>query len=190
MLWIWSSRRWFQGIGIWLHVQWEPWRMVASKLHQRLCLQEAWYRWEIEYCRALEYLHHQCVIPLVHREPSNVLLNDEMTGHQSDFGLARFLPEPTHKSLTAQTSSTGMKGSFGYVAPGNIPPIIYDINQKFQLPIEHTLMFYSSFHYNIFLLNMLQGMQYQHMGTFIVSVYLSRRCSQGRDPLTTCLKMV
>ncbi|KAF7849183.1 hypothetical protein BT93_L1150 [Corymbia citriodora subsp. variegata] len=69
---------------------------------------------------ALDYLHHHCDTPMVHCDlkPSNVLLDDEKSGHVGDFGLARFLPEEMHKLLTNQSSSIGVKGSFGYVAPG------------------------------------------------------------------------
>ncbi|XP_030550329.2 probable LRR receptor-like serine/threonine-protein kinase At3g47570 [Rhodamnia argentea] len=68
---------------------------------------------------ALDYLHHHCETPIVHCDlkPSNVLLDDEKTGHVGDFGLARFLPEAMHKLLADQSSSIGVKGSFGYVAP-------------------------------------------------------------------------
>ncbi|KAF8017589.1 hypothetical protein BT93_H2696 [Corymbia citriodora subsp. variegata] len=68
---------------------------------------------------ALDYLHHHCDTPMVHCDlkPSNVLLDDEKIGHVGDFGLARFLPEEMHKLLTNQSSSIGVKGSFGYVAP-------------------------------------------------------------------------
>ncbi|KAF8020021.1 hypothetical protein BT93_G0650 [Corymbia citriodora subsp. variegata] len=68
---------------------------------------------------ALDYLHHHCETPMVHCDlkPSNVLLDDEKTGHVGDFGLAKFLPEEMHKLLTNQSSSIGVKGSFGYVAP-------------------------------------------------------------------------
>ncbi|KAK2633251.1 hypothetical protein EUGRSUZ_L00213, partial [Eucalyptus grandis] len=68
---------------------------------------------------ALDYLHHHCETPIVHCDlkPSNVLLDDEKTGHVGDFGLARFLPEAMHKLLADQSSSVGVKGSFGYVAP-------------------------------------------------------------------------
>ncbi|KAL3729648.1 hypothetical protein ACJRO7_026733 [Eucalyptus globulus] len=68
---------------------------------------------------ALDYLHHQCETPIVHCDikPSNVLLDDEKTGHVSDFGLARFLPEALHKLLANQSTSIGVKGSFGYLAP-------------------------------------------------------------------------
>ncbi|KAK2633216.1 hypothetical protein EUGRSUZ_L00318, partial [Eucalyptus grandis] len=68
---------------------------------------------------ALDYLHHHCETPIVHCDlkPSNVLLDDEKTGRVGDFGLARFLPEAMHKLLADQSSSIGVKGSFGYVAP-------------------------------------------------------------------------
>ncbi|KAF8017590.1 hypothetical protein BT93_H2697 [Corymbia citriodora subsp. variegata] len=68
---------------------------------------------------ALDYLHHHCDTPMVHCDlkPSNVLLDDEKTGYVGDFGLAKFLPEEMHKLLTNQSSSIGVKGSFGYVAP-------------------------------------------------------------------------
>ncbi|XP_030550309.2 probable LRR receptor-like serine/threonine-protein kinase At3g47570 [Rhodamnia argentea] len=73
----------------------------------------------IDVACAQDYLHHRYETPIVHCDlkPSNVLLDDEMTGHVGDFGLARFLPEATHKLLVHQSSSIGVKGSFGYVAP-------------------------------------------------------------------------
>ncbi|KAL3729710.1 hypothetical protein ACJRO7_026792 [Eucalyptus globulus] len=73
----------------------------------------------IDVACALDYLHHHCETPIVHCDlkPSNVLLDDEMTGHVGDFGLARFLPETVHKLLVDQSSSIGVKGSFGYIAP-------------------------------------------------------------------------
>ncbi|XP_039156037.1 putative receptor-like protein kinase At3g47110 [Eucalyptus grandis] len=73
----------------------------------------------IDVACALDYLHHHCETPIVHCDlkPSNVLLDAEMTGHVGDFGLAKFLPEATHKLLVNQSSSIGVKGSFGYIAP-------------------------------------------------------------------------
>ena len=52
-------------------------------------------------------------------KPSNVLLNNDMVAHVSDFGLARLLPI-TNDSSGKQTSTIGIKGSIGYVALGNL----------------------------------------------------------------------
>ncbi|KAF8008400.1 hypothetical protein BT93_K2166 [Corymbia citriodora subsp. variegata] len=73
----------------------------------------------IDVACALDYLHHHCETPIVHCDikPSNVLLDDEKIGHLGDFGLARFLPNVTRKLLTDQSTSIGVKGSFGYIAP-------------------------------------------------------------------------
>ncbi|KAL3729743.1 hypothetical protein ACJRO7_026823 [Eucalyptus globulus] len=73
----------------------------------------------IDVACALDYLHHYCEMPIVHCDlkPSNILLDDEKTGHLGDFGLARFLPEAMHKLLANQSSSIKVKGSFGYIAP-------------------------------------------------------------------------
>ncbi|KAK3419910.1 hypothetical protein EUGRSUZ_G00673, partial [Eucalyptus grandis] len=73
----------------------------------------------IDVACALDYLHHHYEMPIVHCDlkPSNILLDDEKTGHLGDFGLARFLPEAMHKLLANQSSSIKVKGSFGYIAP-------------------------------------------------------------------------
>ncbi|KAK2633145.1 hypothetical protein EUGRSUZ_L00480 [Eucalyptus grandis] len=73
----------------------------------------------IDVACALDYLHHHYEMPIVHCDlkPSNILLDDEKTGHLGDFGLARFLPEAMHKLLANQSSSVKVKGSFGYIAP-------------------------------------------------------------------------
>ncbi|KAK3419908.1 hypothetical protein EUGRSUZ_G00670 [Eucalyptus grandis] len=73
----------------------------------------------IDVACALDYLHHHCEMPIVHCDikPSNILLDDEKTGHLGDFGLAKFLPEAMHRLLADQSSSIGVKGSFGYIAP-------------------------------------------------------------------------
>ncbi|CAL2279305.1 unnamed protein product [Prunus armeniaca] len=73
----------------------------------------------IDVACALDYLHNHCGTPIVHCDlkPSNVLLDDGLTGHVSDFGLARFLPKETSNVSANQISSTGIRGSVGYVAP-------------------------------------------------------------------------
>ncbi|XP_059627079.1 probable LRR receptor-like serine/threonine-protein kinase At3g47570 [Cornus florida] len=67
----------------------------------------------IDMACAIDYLHHQCQTPIVHCDlkPSNVLLDNEMTAHVGDFGLARFLRAANYES------SIGIRGSVGYAAP-------------------------------------------------------------------------
>ena len=71
---------------------------------------------------ALDYLHHQCETPIVHCDlkPSNVLLDENMTAHVGDFGLARFLFDPSNNPSSNQTISVELKGSIGYIPPGII----------------------------------------------------------------------
>ncbi|KAL0345130.1 UNVERIFIED_CONTAM: Receptor kinase-like protein Xa21 [Sesamum radiatum] len=62
---------------------------------------------------ALEYLHHGYSIPIVHCDlkPSNVLLNEDMVGHLSDFGISKLLGED-HSFVQTTTFAT-----LGYIAP-------------------------------------------------------------------------
>ncbi|GAU35483.1 hypothetical protein TSUD_384380 [Trifolium subterraneum] len=67
----------------------------------------------IDVASALEYLHHGSSIPVVHCDlkPSNVLLDEDMVAHVSDFGISKLLDEGQSKTHT-QTLAT-----LGYVAP-------------------------------------------------------------------------
>ncbi|WVZ54011.1 hypothetical protein U9M48_004881 [Paspalum notatum var. saurae] len=58
----------------------------------------------VDVANALEYLHHN-------NQPSKILLDDNMTAHVGDFGLARFKAD--------STSSFIVRGTIGYVAPGS-----------------------------------------------------------------------
>ncbi|RCV04938.1 hypothetical protein SETIT_1G041400v2 [Setaria italica] len=75
----------------------------------------------VDIADALQYIHHDCENPIIHCDlkPSNILLDDDMTAHLGDFGIARFYLET--KSQTAGDSrSTGtinLKGTIGYIAP-------------------------------------------------------------------------
>ncbi|CAN1347044.1 Probable LRR receptor-like serine/threonine-protein kinase At3g47570 [Linum perenne] len=73
----------------------------------------------IDVASALDYLHHQCQVPLAHCDlkPSNILIDEDMTAHVGDFGLARFLTSISEPSSAGQTSSTGLKGTIGYAPP-------------------------------------------------------------------------
>ncbi|CAL5436296.1 unnamed protein product [Camellia sinensis] len=84
----------------------------------------------IDVASALEYLHHHYDIPVAHCDlkPSNVLLDNNLYAHVGDFGLARFLLAVTGNSNYEQSSSIGIRGTVGYVAPafddvGDITPL-------------------------------------------------------------------
>ncbi|CAI0415781.1 unnamed protein product [Linum tenue] len=87
----------------------------------------------IDVASALDYLQHQCQTPIVHCDlkPSNVLLDDDMTGHVGDFGLARFLSSLDKRSFEGRTSSVGVRGTVGYAPPeygmGNLVSIQGDV---------------------------------------------------------------
>ncbi|XP_016566680.2 probable LRR receptor-like serine/threonine-protein kinase At3g47570 [Capsicum annuum] len=73
----------------------------------------------IDVASALHYLHHQCEIPVAHCDlkPSNILLDDNMIAHVSDFGLARLMPSFSGESNLNQFSSLGIQGTIGYAPP-------------------------------------------------------------------------
>jgi serine/threonine protein kinase len=66
--------------------------------------------------QGVEYLHYDCVPPIVHRDikSSNVLLDSNIEAHLGDFGLAKIL---TGNYDTNTESNTMFAGSYGYIAP-------------------------------------------------------------------------
>ena len=76
----------------------------------------------VDVASALDYLHNDCEMQIVHCDlkPSNVLLDGDLTAHVGDFGLLKFLSEPSSQSSLSQKSSVGLKGTIGYAAPGTI----------------------------------------------------------------------
>lgn len=75
----------------------------------------------IDVASALKYLHHGSSISVVHCDlkPSNVLLDEKMVAHVSDFGISKLLDERQSKTHT-QTLAI-----LGYVAPGHFYSLIF-----------------------------------------------------------------
>ncbi|CAL5184961.1 unnamed protein product [Lathyrus oleraceus] len=72
----------------------------------------------IDVASALQYLHQECEQLVIHSDlkPSNVLLDDDMVAHVSDFGISRLVSAiggTSHKN----TSTIGIKGTVGYTPP-------------------------------------------------------------------------
>ncbi|XP_043704703.1 probable leucine-rich repeat receptor-like protein kinase At1g35710 [Telopea speciosissima] len=62
--------------------------------------------------QALSYLHHDCTLPIIHRDISsnNVLFDADLEPHVSDFGTAKFL------NLDSSNRTVPV-GTYGYIAP-------------------------------------------------------------------------
>ena len=73
----------------------------------------------IDVASALNYMYNHCQQQIIHCDlkPSTILLDSEMIAHVSNFGLAKLLTS-TDDSSQKCTSTIGLKGSIGYVAPG------------------------------------------------------------------------
>ncbi|CAL4988018.1 unnamed protein product [Urochloa decumbens] len=73
----------------------------------------------VDVADALEYLHHYNQGTIVHCDlkPSNILLDNEMTAHVGDFGLARLMIDSSTSTFADSASSVAFWGTIGYVAP-------------------------------------------------------------------------
>ncbi|XP_028092964.1 probable LRR receptor-like serine/threonine-protein kinase At3g47570 [Camellia sinensis] len=73
----------------------------------------------IDVACALDYLHHHCEMAFIHCDlkPSNILLDGDLCAHVSDFGMAKIFSTTIGISNHQQSSSNGMRGTIGYVAP-------------------------------------------------------------------------
>ena len=93
----------------------------------------------IDVAFALNYLHNQCEQQFIHCDlkPSNILLDNEMIAHVSDFGLARLL-STNNDSSPKHTSTAGLNGSIGYAAPG----ITFMFIAKFLTSLKYWFSFY------------------------------------------------
>ncbi|XP_028071275.1 probable LRR receptor-like serine/threonine-protein kinase At3g47570 [Camellia sinensis] len=96
----------------WLHLLLEPHEPKNLNFVQRLNI-------AIDVACALDYLHHHCEMAFIHCDlkPSNILLDGDLCAHVSDFGLAKIFSVTNGISIHQQSSSTGIRGTIGYVAP-------------------------------------------------------------------------
>jgi len=104
------------------HPSW-PWRHPNLDMPNRTNTLSLEQRLDIalDIIDALDYLHNHCQTPIVHCDlkPSNILLAEDMSARVGDFGISRILLENASKTLQNSNSTNGIRGSIGYVAPGN-----------------------------------------------------------------------
>ncbi|XP_078436791.1 putative LRR receptor-like serine/threonine-protein kinase At1g05700 [Wolffia australiana] len=69
----------------------------------------------LEAAEGLDYLHHGCTPPIIHRDvkASNILLNEKFEAKLADFGLSRSYPQNNEKTHI----STILAGTPGYIDP-------------------------------------------------------------------------
>ncbi|WVZ50931.1 hypothetical protein U9M48_002136 [Paspalum notatum var. saurae] len=75
----------------------------------------------LDVAEALEYLHQNIDPPIVHCDikPRNILLDDDLVAHVTDFGLAKIMQSEAFKKShpEPESSSLAIKGTIGYVPP-------------------------------------------------------------------------
>ncbi|KAI4321465.1 hypothetical protein MLD38_034840 [Melastoma candidum] len=88
-----------------------------DKLHSSRKMELDWetrYEVAVEVAKGLEYLHHGCERPVLHRDvkSSNILLDEHFKPRIADFGLAKILQDSSGKDSTHIIA-----GTHGYIAP-------------------------------------------------------------------------
>lgn len=101
----------------WLHPDTRTDSMISRRLSLMRRLHIA-----LDVAEALDYLHYHIDPPIVHCDikPSNILLDDNLVAHVTDFGLAKIMQsEACKKNHTGiEGSSFAVNGTIGYVPPG------------------------------------------------------------------------
>ncbi|KAH7307098.1 hypothetical protein KP509_22G045500 [Ceratopteris richardii] len=66
----------------------------------------------VDVARGLEYLHEHCSPPIIHRDvkSNNILLDENLVGKISDFGISKSMKEDYHET-------TIIRGNHGYIDP-------------------------------------------------------------------------
>ncbi|KAH9667909.1 protein kinase domain-containing protein [Citrus sinensis] len=100
-----------------LVLEYMPHGSLEKYLYSSNCILDIFQRLNImiDVASALEYLHFGHSAPIIHCDlkPSNVLLDDNMVGHLSDFSIAKLLTGEDQSMTHTQTLAT-----IGYMAPG------------------------------------------------------------------------
>ncbi|XP_022746656.1 probable LRR receptor-like serine/threonine-protein kinase At3g47570 [Durio zibethinus] len=144
----------------------------------------------VDVAHALECLHHHCDAPIIHCDlkPSNILLDEEMVGHISDFGLAKILSADLLNNSTTQSSSLGLRGTIGYAPPeygmgselstkGDVYSYGILVLEMFTGKRPTNEMFKEGFNLHNFVVATLPGRVIE----FIDPILLEERVKQGND---------
>ena len=101
----------------WLHQEVNGKVRKTLNLNQRTCL-------AVNIADVLDYLHNESGKTIIHCDvkPSNILLDDDMNARLGDFGIAKFYLDSRSTSTgdSKTISSTGVKGTIGYIPPGTM----------------------------------------------------------------------
>ncbi|PQQ08304.1 putative leucine-rich repeat receptor-like serine/threonine-protein kinase [Prunus yedoensis var. nudiflora] len=105
----------------------QAFQQFQAEAHTSILTWEGRLQVAIDAAQGLEYLHHDCMPPIIHRDvkSTNILLNKNFKAKISDFGVSR--------NFTANDGThikTGLAGTHGYHAPEYTEKKSYLFNEK------------------------------------------------------------